>query len=340
MNQVSQLAREGRSDGVLQTVDSHRGGVSWVHQALLYSSEEEFLAGAVPFVRNGLECGDPVLIAATKRNTDWLCGALGVDAEPVRFCDSSQWYRHPMRALAALYRAAWTAAQNGQRLRMLGELVSLACSSPQAREWARYESLVNVAVADVDAALLCSYDTRVVDSDVMATVTRTHPELVFSGCPGCSPTYTDPVILNAEYNRSPLSELPPPTLWLRIRRAEQLVTLRAFVTSHAIQAGVDAPSIMRFVQAVNEVVTNVVEHGGGSGVLQIWAGPDAMVCEVSDTGTGLADPLAGYLFPSPDRARGRGLWFARQFSDLVEIRSDSSGTTVRLHLTLALYRAA
>jgi hypothetical protein len=32
--------------------------------------------------------------------------------------------------------------------------------------------------------------------------------------------------------------------------------------------------------------------------------------------------------------RGRGLWLARQLCDLVELRSDPVGTTVRLYLTL------
>ena len=44
--------------------------------------------------------------------------------------------------------------------------------------------------------------------------------------------------------------------------------------------------------------------------------------------------LAGYLPPAPHRACGRGLWLARQFSDLAEVHSDSAGTTIRLHLTL------
>jgi anti-sigma regulatory factor (Ser/Thr protein kinase) len=313
-----------------------------VHQALLYGSEDEFLAGAVPFVRDGLESGDPIRIATTGRNAGWLRGALGADARHVTFCEYSQWYRHPVRALAALDRAVRAAAQNGQRLRMIGEPIYLAGSASQTREWARHESLVNAAVAAVDAALVCSYDTRVIDSDVVAAVAKTHPELVVNGDPRPSPTYTDPVVYNAECHRCPLPELPPPTLWLRFERTDQLVTMRAFVTSHAIQAGAPARSVELFVQAVNEVTTNVIEHGGGSGVLQIWTDPHSMVCEISDTGAGLRDPLAGYLPPPAHSPRGRGLWLARQLSDLLEVHSDSGGTTVRLHLILTCdgHRAA
>jgi len=312
------------------------------HQALLYGSKDEYLAGAVPFVRDGLDSGDPIRIATTRRNADWLRAALGADAHHVTFCEGSQWYRHPVRALAALDRAVRAATQHGQQLRMIGEPICAARTTSQIGEWARHESLVNAAVATVNAALVCSYDTRVVDPDVLATVGQTHPELVVNGGPRPSPAYTDPMVFNAERHRLPLPELPPPALWLRFQRADQLATMRAFVTSHATQAGAAGRPVEQFVQAVNEITTNVIEHGGGSGVLQIWTGPDTMVCEVSDTGVGLRDPLAGYLPPAVNCPRGRGLWLARQFSDLVEVHSDSAGTAVRLHLTLTCqeHRAA
>jgi MEDS: MEthanogen/methylotroph, DcmR Sensory domain/Histidine kinase-like ATPase domain len=284
---------------VLGRVDTNQSGGLVGHRALLYGSEEEFLAGTVPFVREGMDSGDPIRIATTRRNADWLRGALGADARHVTFCESSQWYRHPVRALAALHRTVRVAAQDGQRLRIIGEPFWMARSASETREWARHESLINAAVAGVNAALVCSYDTRVVDPDVVATVARTHPELVVNGGPRPSPAYTDPWVFNAECHRLPLPELPPPALWLRFRRMDQLVTLRAFVTSHATQAGAPTQSVEQFVQAVNEVATNVIEHGDGSGVLQIWTGPHTMSCEISDTGAGLVDPLAGYLPPAP-----------------------------------------
>jgi anti-sigma regulatory factor (Ser/Thr protein kinase) len=325
----------------LPGIDTNQGGVL-AHQALLYGSEDEFLAGAVPFVRDGLDSGDPIRIATTRRNAGWLRAALGADARHVEFCDGSQWYRHPVRALVALDRAVRAAARDGQRLRMIGEPICIAHTASQIREWARHESLVNAAIATVNAALVCSYDTRVVDPDVVATVAQTHPELVVDGGTRPSPAYTDPGVFNTQCNRLPLPELPPPALWLRFQRADQLVTMRAFVTSHATQAGASARPVRQFVQAVNEVTTNVIEHGGGSGVLQIWTGPHAVVCEVSDTGAGLRDPLAGYFPPPVNHPRGRGLWLARQFSDLVEVHSDSAGTAVRLHLSLTCeeHRAA
>jgi anti-sigma regulatory factor (Ser/Thr protein kinase) len=322
------------ASGVLRGVDPNQCGVSSAHQALLYGSQDEYLAGVVPFVRDGLECGDPVRIATTDRNAGWLRAKLGADARDVVFCDDSQWSGHPVRALAALQGIVQAASSDGHRLRMIEERLWTIRTAPETRAWARHESLVNAVLSVGDAALMCTYDTAVVDPDVAANVARTHPALVVHGEPRPSPGYTDPAVFNAEFNKSPLPELLPPALWLRFRRMDQLAILRAFVTSHATQAGAAAQSIGQFVQAVDEVATNAVEHGGGSGVLQIWTGPHAIVCEVSDTGAGLRDPLAGQLPPDRVTAHGHGLWLARQFSDLLELHSDSAGTTVRLHLTL------
>jgi hypothetical protein len=319
---------------VLSSVATNRGGESLAHQALLYGSEEEFLAGTVAFIRDGLECGDPIRVVTTDRNTGWLRAALGGDAGHVAFGESSQWYRHPVRALAAVHRTVQVANRGGQRLRLIGEPWWSARPAQQSMEWARYESLVNAALAWANAALVCAYDTQVVGPDVVAALARTHPELVVNGGTRPSPSYLDPAVFNAECDSSPLPELPSPALWFRFDQVDQLVTLRDFVTSRATRAGVAVLDVTQFVRALYSVATSAIEHGGGSGVVRVWAGPHTMVCEVSDTSAGLRDPLIGRLPCGRSTARGRGMWWARQWCDLLEVRSNSAGTTVRLHLSL------
>jgi len=317
----------------LVSIDTSQGDESLTHQGLLYRSQEEFLAGTVPFVRAGLEYGDPIWVVTTVRNAGWLRVALGGDARRVVFGDCSQWYLHPGRALAALYRAVSVAA-DGKRLRMIGEPLWTARIGQEGSERARYESLVNVALASANASCVCAYDTRVVNSKVVAQVARTHPELVVDGGARPSPSYTDPAVFNAECDKSPLPEPPPTALRLPFDRLGQLASLRGFMTSYATWAGAVPHSVRRFVQALDEVATNAIEHGDGSRVVRIWTRPRSMVCEVSDTGAGRCDPMAGHLPPRPGRAGGCGLWLARQFCDLVEMRSDATGTVVRLHLYL------
>jgi anti-sigma regulatory factor (Ser/Thr protein kinase) len=318
----------------LPTIHATREFRALTHQALLYGSDEEFLASTIPFIRDGLERDDPIWIMTTTRNAGWLRAALGADARRVAFGDCNQWYCHPARALAGLHRAVRGVSGGGQRLRVIGEPLWTARSGQESTEWARLESLVNGALSWANASFVCSYDTRVVDDEVVDQVARTHPELVVGGGARPSPSYTDPAVFNAECDEAPLCEPPASALRLGFDRSGQLAPLRAFMTSYATWAGASARSVEQFVQAVDEVATNAIEHGGGSGILRIWTGPQTMVCEVSDTGAGLRDPLAGHLPPPPGRAGLCGLWLARQFCDLVEVRSDSTGTIVRLHLAL------
>ena len=56
-------------------------------------------------------------------------------------------------------------------------------------------------------------------------------------------------------------------------------------------------------------------------------------CEVSDDGV-VPDPLAGRHQPAEDAAQGRGLWMVNQLCDLVQLRSGSQGTQVRIHTWL------
>jgi anti-sigma regulatory factor (Ser/Thr protein kinase) len=318
---------------VLSKTPTHRVGTSLTHQALLYGSEEEFLTGTVAFIRDGLERGDSIQIATTDRNTRCLRAALGADARCAAFLNSSQCYRHPMRALAATHRTVQIASRSGQRSRLIGEPLWTARTAQRSKEWARYESLVNAALGWANAAIMCTYDTRVVDPNVVTEVARTHPELVVNGSPHPSTSYVDPAVFNAECDRSPLPEPPPGAQWLRFDAVEQLATLRAFVASYATQAGAAVPDVEHFVRAVDQVVTHAIEYGGGSGVLRVWTNPQAIVCEVSDTRAGLRDPLAGFLPRGRANARGRGLWWARQLCDLLELRTSPAGTLVQLHLT-------
>src|SRR3954466_5321038 len=105
---------EDWSSGVLCCVDTKHDDGSWdgdssgdgplTHQALLYGSEDEFLAATVPFIHEGLDRNEQVQITTTERNAGWLQAALGAAAEQVMFRASSQCYQHPVRTLAAKYR--------------------------------------------------------------------------------------------------------------------------------------------------------------------------------------------------------------------------------------------
>lgn len=107
--------------------------------------------------------------------------------------------------------------------------------------------------------------------------------------------------------------------------------VRALASREAAGAGLLSARISELVMAVNEVATNSLSHGGGSGLLRVWHRAGALVCEVTDTGR-LHAPLADRRRPSADPHDSRGLWLANQLCDLVQLRSSAAGTTVRLHM--------
>ena len=82
---------------------------------------------------------------------------------------------------------------------------------------------------------------------------------------------------------------------------------------------------------MDEVATNSVRYGGGSGTLRVWIDGDSVVCEIADAGR-IVDPLVGRRRPAADALGGRGLWLVHQLCDLVQIRSDGDGSAVRMRM--------
>jgi anti-sigma regulatory factor (Ser/Thr protein kinase) len=116
---------------------------------------------------------------------------------------------------------------------------------------------------------------------------------------------------------------------------DSLYGVRAAVAAHvATVAGERVVDTM--VLIAHELASNAVRHGGGAGRLRLWLAEGALHCEVSDSGTGLEDPaLAGHTLPAPSLPGGRGLWIARQLSEL-RVATSTAGTTVTATLQLSI----
>jgi anti-sigma regulatory factor (Ser/Thr protein kinase) len=110
-----------------------------------------------------------------------------------------------------------------------------------------------------------------------------------------------------------------------------ITSLRHAVSDRASGAGLAGLRLDGFVLAVNEIMTNAVRHGGGTGELRLWLDNGSLLCEVRDTGAGIAsEGFIGYVLPPTTADGGRGLWLARHLCDAVTIDADNGGTTVRL----------
>jgi anti-sigma regulatory factor (Ser/Thr protein kinase) len=128
--------------------------------------------------------------------------------------------------------------------------------------------------------------------------------------------------------------LPPPEPGaMSYTYTTDLAAIRAVVYRNAIEAGLPEQRAIDLVLAVSEVAANTIRHAKSAGSLKIWYDDEEIVCQLEDEGL-ISDPLAGQRQPSLDAMGGHGLWIVRQVCDEVDMRSDETGTTIRLHMKL------
>jgi anti-sigma regulatory factor (Ser/Thr protein kinase) len=110
----------------------------------------------------------------------------------------------------------------------------------------------------------------------------------------------------------------------------QLGEARRFADGAAARFGLEERERYEFTFAVNEAVSNAIEHGHPSpeGTIRMEVAEEdgALVFEVEDHGT--FRPKAPTVDPFPER--GRGLAFMAAVVDEVDVRHGTSGTVVRL----------
>jgi anti-sigma regulatory factor (Ser/Thr protein kinase) len=300
----------------------------FVHPALFYASPEEYLAGTVPFITDGLAAGQPVAVSVPGPNLRALREALGASAEQVRMLDMTRAGANPGRIIPGVLRA-FADAHPDRHVRIIGEPIWAGRTELEYPACAQHEALINHAFTGRDVTILCPYDTAALAPQVIADAHATHPILIDHTGQRPSEGY-DPDRIIAGYNQ-PL--VPPDSAAeLSIDRST-LADVRRFATMHARRAGLAAGRLVDLELAVTELATNSIDHGGGTGTLRIWSDEQQVTCEVTDAGQ-LTDPLVGRRPADPSQLRGRGLLLVNHLADLVRIHTDRTGTTIRIHLRL------
>ena len=108
----------------------------------------------------------------------------------------------------------------------------------------------------------------------------------------------------------------------------RVTALRHAVTARAGAAGLAGDRLDDFVVAVNELLTNAVRHGGGTGHLTLSCTADSVVCEVTDEGPGTV--TMPQKRPAPDQPGGWGLYLVRELTDTFAVKTGPEGTAVRV----------
>ena len=154
---------------------SHGGGCR--HEALVYSSAEELVAGALPFMRQALASGEQLLVILRDEGRTILEQALGEDSARTEFRDANAWYRSPEHALEQYTRYLDDCVERGvPRVRVVAEVVwPEGLPADDVAAWKRYEAGVSAALASVPVSFICAYDTRELPAEIIADARRTHP---------------------------------------------------------------------------------------------------------------------------------------------------------------------
>ncbi|WP_448627200.1 anti-sigma factor RsbA family regulatory protein [Geodermatophilus sp. URMC 64] len=320
-------------------------GQAYRHRGLFFASPEELLAAAVPFLAEGLEAGQPALLACRAELNAALFEALG-DDERIFLLSEDDVGTGDVRALAARHRLVGrrtTGGASGVRL-----LVEVAHDDRRSRrEWLRFEAACNVALGQLPLSSVCAYDVRGLPEAVRRGVEATHPVLLTASGAVPNDRYVDPVLvlLRAMAPPDPV-EATPPTLHLaRLTDGDRSPQLRQRLRAVLVPPGGHRQVNADFATAVGEVLDNAFRHGRPPVELRLWVTPTRLVCTVTDQGRGFDDPWAGYRPPSGVAPRvGAGLWLARQTCGSLQATHEGP-FTVRLTTTLpegdtALTRAA
>lgn len=294
------------------------------HRAVFYRGIEGLVATVVPFIREGIERGEPVLVALLSDRLAAVEQALGGDATRVDFVDMGELGANPACIIPEWRRFLEDAGDEGP-VRGVGEPVWAGRRPAEVEEAELHEALLNLAFEDGPTwQLVCPYDVSQLPPEVIEQALRNHP--VAAG-PRVEPAYAGTQEARVRFS-TPLPPAPAQADVLAFGRGD-LAGLRGVVARLSDQAGVRAAATEDLVLAAHELATNSIVHGGGGGVLRSWTEPGAFVIEVTDSGT-INDPLVGRDLLQDLAENGRGIWMANQLCDLVQVRSGPSGTVVRL----------
>jgi anti-sigma regulatory factor (Ser/Thr protein kinase) len=314
---------------------TERAPAGHLHDLLLHDSPEALAAVAVPFVEDGLAAGEAVVLATSDTSSALLVDALGGDDRVLVLPRGEVYRTRTPSALTTVRRmVADHLATGAPRVRVVAE-IDFGPTPRDWLEWQRYEAVVNEALAPLPLWGLCAYSTALLPEELVSTGRQTHPHVVTASGRRDNPDFVDP----AAYLRAlpvpvePLEGTPP---LLAVDDVREFSGLRRAVAGVLAGLGGDADLLEDLHLAIDEMSSNGVRHGGPPVTLRLWADADRVVCRISDGGSGMDSPFAGYgPAHGEDLSRGgMGLWLARQLCDHVDVLDQGPGLTVRLTTSL------
>jgi anti-sigma regulatory factor (Ser/Thr protein kinase) len=294
------------------------------HEAFPYAGRDEFVSASAGFLRAGLSAGERAIMVAVEDKVADVRDELGADAAEVSFVDMGSAGRNPSRIISVFEQ--FLAVDPVRPARGLGEPIYPERSVEALHEAQLHELLLNSAACSAwDFWLGCPYDSSTLDAGALAGMRASHPYVAG--------------VAEAGFGGAGLADgafaagLPAVPDGAQLHRVDVdgLGGTRLFLRAAATGLGLAGLRVEDLICAVNEVLTNSVRHGDGQPVLSLWRTGGQLVCDVRDGGW-IRDPLVGRLTPAITDTGGRGLWLVHHLCDLVQVRSSSAGTSVRMYL--------
>lgn len=296
-----------------------------VHIGAPYQGQEDLLRQTVPFVREGLAHNEPILVAQPRPQLEQMTKTFaGVPG--ITFVDMAEAGQNPGRILPWVLHA-FTLRHPGRPVRIIGEPIWPGRSAVAYPACVQHEALINLALREVDATVLCPYDSLGLPAEMLSDAPRTHP-LMLNGAPVAEPSVAFSWAGLRELIYQPLPAPPEQALGLDFHRHD-LHSLRDLVTAEATHAGLTRTRIDALRLATTEAATNAIVHGGGGGQLRVWREGQVVIVDVRSP-LPSPDPVAGRLLPPLIQTGGRGLILINHVCDLVRLYSDDHGTVLRL----------
>jgi anti-sigma regulatory factor (Ser/Thr protein kinase) len=301
------------------------------HGVFIYDEDDAMVGSLAPFLKAGVSEGEPGIVVLERRKLDLLADALGPEGDMVAYVDCDAFYTRPEDVLARYdLRIRQLTRDGASAVRGFAELPPRP-SEADIDSWVRYEAIVNRALAHHPLWIICGYDRREMPKPLLETALETHQEVLADDwAPSGDYRSPEAVVRSRTPRPVPLVGLRPVPLAGGPRMFRERLTAEVRLAGMTESDGAD------LAIAAGEVLANAQEHGGEHVSVQVGQVDGQFVCEVSDGGSGLDDPLAGFVPPRPGTSDGAGLWVARQLTRRLEFVRTPERFTVRLSVGPAL----
>lgn len=166
------------------------------HLCLIYETQEEQFAAAIPFMQIGLERGEKCLYIADDNTADAVLEAMraqGIDVDAAvtsgalavvskREAYLRRGYFDPDWMIRFLSEATAAAKAEGfAAFRATGEMTWMLGGNPGSERLMEYEAKLNYFFPTHDVTAICQYNRNRFSSEVILDVIRTHPIVIYGG---------------------------------------------------------------------------------------------------------------------------------------------------------------